>query len=183
MSQGRFDAWWGQWWKVKTGWELLLAYEKKHNKLHTFILRIRPDLLFFQPMPLNFIATSKNEIVIPNGIAIVKNRTSMNDHMAFCSRSACQHYFTILTLAIPIFFRLGEDDGGALLRSHLTKHMVPLRWVDVTYTIMRPCSANNDCWRLKNSLQETHCKRAVDEICGNNNNKNNNKNSNKTLFM
>ena len=93
--------WFRQFGKVRAAWQRALEYELQGDRRRfTWFLKIRPDLIFFEPLPslclLN--ARFKHSALVPRGVMTSDAKYQLhNDHVILCPRSLCAPYFAVVS--------------------------------------------------------------------------------------
>ena len=182
-------AWWTKWWSANVAWRLLLSFERTSRREHKQILYLRPDLVFFAPMPRSLLPESTEEVVVPSRHVFDYQKASINDDVVFGGRYAATIVLnTVNEVKYPTFIHtnapmratasINSGDSGSVLRTRLERFNISVKQVDVAYTIMRPCDGQTECWRVgidhlksgRPTLDTKHarvadCKRSIGKIC------------------
>eukprot|EP00928_Gymnodinium_smaydae_P040312 TRINITY_DN27350_c0_g1_i1.p1 TRINITY_DN27350_c0_g1~~TRINITY_DN27350_c0_g1_i1.p1 ORF type:complete len:349 (+),score=25.60 TRINITY_DN27350_c0_g1_i1:45-1049(+) len=93
-------AFFQQFHKLKHAWDALGIWESRHSVVFDWILRLRPDLLFLEPIrivsPLRMLdALPTDAVYVPEGVmASSRKHHLLNDHVLLCPRRLCSPYFT-----------------------------------------------------------------------------------------
>lgn len=154
-TSSRLRRWYFQWVKVKACYGLMERYERESGSTFDFMVRIRPDLLFLQPLTPSLMFQQK-KITVPEGI-IGHGPGGINDHIAACPRALCSSYFDIvgtydncagLWESYMGHSAGGNDDGAVLLGNHLSSLGITVEEVRIDYTIYRGCPEGPECQRL-----------------------------------
>mmetsp|Transcript_82686 Transcript_82686/g.215393 ORF Transcript_82686/g.215393 Transcript_82686/m.215393 type:complete len:519 (+) Transcript_82686:2-1558(+) len=88
------------WSNVRECFRLVQEYEVKHRMMFDFVTRLRPDAVFFAPMPrINStllrprLGVRSLTMLIPRGGLVGKGLWSSNDHVAILPRALAPRYF------------------------------------------------------------------------------------------
>ncbi|KAL1520357.1 hypothetical protein AB1Y20_021947 [Prymnesium parvum] len=163
-SKPTWRVWWETWAKVERAFLGVIEYEQAHGLRFDWVLRVRPDLWFFGPMPSH--CTLEDAISTPTGV-VGCAPPCLNDHIAWMPRALAPAYFRVTESLTACrgdsFSRLlrkaapgaAQADFPRYLHYHLRARGVPLAATPllVPYTLLRPCDAPEgriyaDCRRL-----------------------------------
>jgi len=158
-------------------------YEKRERMSFQYVIRIRPDLFFMEPMPtMKSLSVKPGEIIVPAGVAPLKGTYGVNDHIAICERSTCDPYFLLHDKYENCKDKLDmfTSDGNEFLEKAVNTsdfvsasgpQKMTFRRQKMDYTIMRKCPHSLDCFRFNyppfdsNSSLADACKQESKIIC------------------
>ena len=85
---------WGQLYQLGVAWSQITAYESSLlGQRYDFVLRVRPDSMFFAPFPVGLLNQTQCTYV-PYGVMTSEaGAQRLNDHAFFCPRALCAPYF------------------------------------------------------------------------------------------
>ena len=150
--------WFRQFGKVRAAWQHALRYEAQDpGRRFTWFLKIRPDLVFFEPLPsLCTLHARSHSALVPRGVMTsVAKYQLYNDHVILCPRSLCEPYFSVVsqyetcgrTGAMSQFDPAQPPQQTLVNAFHDAFGPTSLRLFDLAYTIAR--SSGPDCQRLE----------------------------------
>ena len=129
--------------KLRSCFEQVVRYEERHQMRFDWVVRMRPDVWFFDASLVPHCELAADRISFPVGVVGCGYSPCINDHMAFMPRALAPYYFNIAD-------DLGTCDGVRDLSRHwknynvwrLMSQNVPLAAPSplIPYTLLRPCS-------------------------------------------
>jgi hypothetical protein len=145
--------WLWQFFFVHRAYWSVRAYSDAHGLVHDWFIRLRPDLIYLQPLP-SLASLSRGAAYVPRGVMSRDMRYPLNnDHLMLCPAGAlCDLYF-------DTFARTYAVCNASFVMPHplqrtFSEAYAPgsLRLLDYAYTIAR--SRGPECARLNCSSDE-----------------------------
>ena len=151
-SVPRWRTWWETWEKVRRCFEMVQEYEARRRVVFDWVLRLRPDLWFFRPLP-HVSTLDVKSLYIPAGIVACKVLPCLNDHLAIIPRAHADQYFGLASVMTTCETRecawsfakdIALEYTTYLYRRLVTQHQLSLASppLALAYTILRPCGAS-----------------------------------------
>ena len=81
--------------KLRTCYEEVERYEGTHRFAFDWVVRMRPDVWFWAPMPLPHCRLRQDAVTFPAGVVGCSYAPCINDHIAYLPRRHAAPYFTI----------------------------------------------------------------------------------------
>ena len=129
--------------KLRTCYEEVERYEGTHRLAFDWVVRMRPDVWFWAPMPLPHCRLRQDAVTFPAGVVGCSYAPCINDHIAYLPRRHAAPYFTIAS-------DMRSCAGVRNLSLHwknynvwrLMGQSVPLAAPSffLPYTLLRPCA-------------------------------------------
>ena len=129
--------------KLRTCYEEVERYEGAHRLAFDWVVRMRPDVWFWAPMPLPHCRLRQDAVTFPAGVVGCSYAPCINDHIAYLPRRHAAPYFTIAS-------DMRSCAGVRNLSLHwknynvwrLMGQSVPLAAPSffLPYTLLRPCA-------------------------------------------
>ena len=171
----RWVAWWQTYVKLRHCYEQVIRYEEQHAMGFRWIVRIRPDLFFFGPMP-HFSVVSDIAITTPAGVIGCKEYPCLNDHLAIVPRALATGFFNASNdidtcknaREAQAFLKNFGSDFATYLHKRLVRDSIPVVFPSplIPYTLMRPClSQQQRKTRVYNQLNSSRSEFAVSPEC------------------
>jgi hypothetical protein len=128
--------------KLRTCLRHVVTYERNHALSFDWVVRLRPDVWFFAPLPAHC-TLQHGHLAFPAGVTGCGYSPCINDHLAFAPRHLASTYFDVVD-------DMASCDGMYDLAKHWRNYMlwrlmvrrVPLAEPSpvVPYTLLRPCA-------------------------------------------
>ena len=113
--------WLDQYRKVRAAFRQIELHEKTLGKRFDWLLRLRPDLIYFAPFP-PLSPFDKSFVYVPRGIMTsAPQLQAYNDHAFLCHRASCRAYFN----TVGVYEQCESNTSGWLRALRPDVHQVP----------------------------------------------------------
>lgn len=154
LSHDTTFNWFSQFHSVQLAWHKLQQYEQERRSYFEWVVKLRPDLLFFEPLP-KLDSLARTAAYVPHGVMTRSPQwQTLNDHVMLCPHSLCGRYLD----AVLAYTACRHNNMSAFNppQLHFTRNFAngTLRIVELAYTLARP--KRPECRRLDCSVRDSY---------------------------